>query len=45
MGLVGAERYRSMILAQVHSASGMHVVGITDISTERAHQGALKLVD
>lgn len=44
IGLIGAGRFGTMFLSQVRNTPGMHVVGIADINTERAH-GALKLVD
>ncbi|MFC7456278.1 NAD(P)H-dependent oxidoreductase [Brachybacterium sp. GCM10030267] len=44
IGLIGAGRFGTMFLSQVRNTPGMHVVGIADINTERAH-GALDLVD
>lgn len=43
IGLIGAGKFGSMFLAQVQRTPGMHVLGIADLSPERA-QAALRKV-
>ena len=40
VGLIGAGKFGTMFLAQVRRTRGMHLVGIADLSAERA-QGQL----
>ena len=40
VGLIGAGKFGTMFLAQVRRTRGMHLVGIADLSAERAAQGA-----
>ena len=37
VGLIGAGRYGNMYLAQARNIPGIHVVGVADINTARAH--------
>ena len=40
VGLIGAGKFGTMFLAQVLLTRGMHVVGIADLSADRAREGA-----
>ena len=37
IGLIGAGKFGTMFLSQVRVTDGMHVVGIADLNTKRAH--------
>ena len=41
IGLIGAGKFGSMLLAQVQRTTGMHLVGVTDLDPERARQALL----
>src|SRR5687768_2155032 len=38
VGLIGAGKFGSMFLAQIRTTVGMHLVGVADLSAERARQ-------
>ncbi len=41
VGLIGSGKFGSMFLSQVRHIPGMHLVGIADLSTERARQAMI----
>lgn len=37
VGLIGAGKFGSMVLAQAQHIEGMHIVGVADLNVEKAH--------
>lgn len=44
VGLIGAGKFGSMFISQIHRTKGMHLLGIADLSTDRA-EASLARVD